>query len=707
MKLNFAHLYLKIHCVKKRKYYTTLTRTFLVIAVFISIIMVFSVLVLTNSINKSRNNALTSIIDSQINQASNTMRFINHSVNALYTSNEVNHWMETEVFSPDYYFTAVKLFDEIRHLSPFSDYLNYDIAITKGDSPFLVVTTNGTFSKPEFLREKEIQDFMDGIYKQKGKDNIVLLISRQIDSSVLKLIITIPLEVIVPQNIYTQMAIVAEDGSIPYASNDGIYNILKDPSNMYSLRKDIIDEVSFPLFGFKIVYGFKDYSNVYMLTMFLIISPVLLLFLVFVLTKRARVLYEPVDKALQTLNIPQEDEIDELQVIIDNCKQIAKLSDELNIALKSRQMLFEQQKYRSFLRGIPTGMKEDDSTAFFALAIAIYHPEAENVNAVFSNMEMKATEKPHVHSIRFSIYECVFICKNPQKEEADRILHETINDINQLKGDNIVRFAFVAAKQGYASISSSYKKAQEIMEYRYKVKNRIILTEEDISTKKTLMYYPITEERKLINAALASKEEAINIFDNLVEINENRGLATSEFQRFGYNIVGTVLRIFQELKETPEDLIGKEIIWRELFHHKNSQEMLSELRNILLRIISARKQRDLAEEALVVNRMKEYISTHYMENIMLIDLSTEFNLTPKYCSSIFAKLSNDTFKNYLNEFRIKVACRKIEENPDIKISDLSAEVGFSSSNTFIRVFSKYTGITPKAYADNEIKKRYL
>lgn len=41
----------------------------------------------------------------------------------------------------------------------------------------------------------------------------------------------------------------------------------------------------------------------------------------------------------------------------------------------------------------------------------------------------------------------------------------------------------------------------------------------------------------------------------------------------------------------------------------------------------------------------------------------------------------------------------LRDDPSIKIVDLSAMVGFNSSNSFIRVFSKYEGITPGAYVD--------
>lgn len=85
---------------------------------------------------------------------------------------------------------------------------------------------------------------------------------------------------------------------------------------------------------------------------------------------------------------------------------------------------------------------------------------------------------------------------------------------------------------------------------------------------------------------------------------------------------------------------------------------------------------------------------------MLQDVADALNITPKYCSTLFKRLSNENFKNFLNEYRIKIACERIKENPIVKISDLAKSVGFNSANTFIRVFKNYTLLTPGQYAES-------
>ncbi len=82
------------------------------------------------------------------------------------------------------------------------------------------------------------------------------------------------------------------------------------------------------------------------------------------------------------------------------------------------------------------------------------------------------------------------------------------------------------------------------------------------------------------------------------------------------------------------------------------------------------------------------------------NLADKFNITPKYCGMLFSKLCNENFKNYLNRYRVEEAKKIIQNNQSIKVQDLASMVGFNSSTSFIRVFVKYIGVTPKAYADS-------
>lgn len=678
----------------KRKYYNRLVRIFLIIAaVIFTITVTFTVLHSRKSII-SRNNALIATIAAQNQQTTNMMGFISNTIDTLYRNNELIIWSECEAETPEYYYSSVRLFDTIQRSSPLLEYLDYDVSVTTSDPAFFVVTSEGTISKYLFAASHEGLDetLPEGIYPSYGTDGqiteVLIVTSRSIDGRKLIFLVNVPAS-----------TFRSGDPGIGYSLHDTIRDVT------FSVDMEKVNHIAassaFPSLGFSIEYGFDFMSYGILLLAIAFLVPLLLTVLALVFHHMTTTLYRPVNEALSSLDASGNDYVDEFKLITDGCRNISRLTEELSKELEARTQLAEQQKYRALLRGVPTQVKEDDGNAFFALATAIAHTQVGNENTIFASLELIALEFPHVHCIRTEIDEEVIVCKNEDRNKADEYLKEVISKCTEkLSDSNVVRFAFISASQGYESVKTSFRKARELMEYRFRINNRIMLIESDFPQAQQLMNYPFSDERRLINAVLASSDEAVTIFDEIVTSNlSERQLSPQELQRFCFALNGTVLRIFQELKETPEELLGSPIDWHMMFNESSRADMIPEIREIILKTVKVKQHQDEIEDDLVVTRMKEYISSHYNENLMLIDLSNEFNLTPKYCSSIFKKFSNDTFKNYLNELRIHKACQLIEEDPTIRISDLATMVGFTSSNTFIRVFGKYTGVTPGAYAE--------
>lgn len=80
----------------------------------------------------------------------------------------------------------------------------------------------------------------------------------------------------------------------------------------------------------------------------------------------------------------------------------------------------------------------------------------------------------------------------------------------------------------------------------------------------------------------------------------------------------------------------------------------------------------------------------------------------KYVSQIIHEKHNCNFNMFLNEYRIKEACKRIgdiENYGRLTIEAISASVGFKSRSTFITSFKHITGLTPSEYQRQAIKNR--
>ncbi len=67
---------------------------------------------------------------------------------------------------------------------------------------------------------------------------------------------------------------------------------------------------------------------------------------------------------------------------------------------------------------------------------------------------------------------------------------------------------------------------------------------------------------------------------------------------------------------------------------------------------------------------------------------------------ILKKESGKTFVDYLNEFRIARAVELLEE-PESKVYEVAADVGFTHQTYFSSVFKKITGVSPKQFKERK------
>jgi len=105
-------------------------------------------------------------------------------------------------------------------------------------------------------------------------------------------------------------------------------------------------------------------------------------------------------------------------------------------------------------------------------------------------------------------------------------------------------------------------------------------------------------------------------------------------------------------------------------------------------------KQDLTAEKRIIN----YCSKNYKAPLSLEKLSRELFISRHYISHLFSEKLKMGFNDFINQLRVKEACKRIERGESITKAAL--ESGFSSIRTFNRAFMKDMGITPSQYAKN-------
>ena len=97
-------------------------------------------------------------------------------------------------------------------------------------------------------------------------------------------------------------------------------------------------------------------------------------------------------------------------------------------------------------------------------------------------------------------------------------------------------------------------------------------------------------------------------------------------------------------------------------------------------------------------RMKNFVTEHYMEEISMQEAARSMGYSDAYFSKLFKQYYNQNFTAYLTEYRIKEA-KKLLETTDISIKEISRMVGYSDSNYFAKICKRIEGVIPSRYRE--------
>lgn len=98
----------------------------------------------------------------------------------------------------------------------------------------------------------------------------------------------------------------------------------------------------------------------------------------------------------------------------------------------------------------------------------------------------------------------------------------------------------------------------------------------------------------------------------------------------------------------------------------------------------------------VVPEIKNYINTHFHEQLSLNSLAVKYSFSPVYLGRIFKQEIGMTYSEYLRNIRINAACDMLRDK-EISINDIPGKVGFKDINYFYSQFKRVKKMTPNRY----------
>lgn len=123
------------------------------------------------------------------------------------------------------------------------------------------------------------------------------------------------------------------------------------------------------------------------------------------------------------------------------------------------------------------------------------------------------------------------------------------------------------------------------------------------------------------------------------------------------------------------------------------------LTQILVQILRLREGNQGSKQTKVVEKIIDYINTHYKENITCQNIADYFHYHPNYVNQLMKAAVGMNLHAYVANTKIHYANILLTQTTD-SVSSISNQLGFSSPSRFSNFYHSMTGISPSEWRKN-------
>lgn len=261
------------------------------------------------------------------------------------------------------------------------------------------------------------------------------------------------------------------------------------------------------------------------------------------------------------------------------------------------------------------------------------------------------------------------------------------------------------AQTGIENICISYRNALRAKEYAEFMPD----TRHDVVPFDPLMYsaeiswqdYDIMDaERSFISQMLegnyAGATQQLHEIMSYYSCTDGMNLYVMRCRMFG--VMNMMLNVLHEIE--PDMMISAYSDFsplEALISARSPSELEKVVFNIIGQLVGAQESRT-GDAHIRVKQIQRYIAANYFDvNLSVQMVADAYHISLPYLSRIFKKEYGTGLLDYINRYRVDKAKGLMEASAEESITSIASRVGFGSSQTLIRAFKRYGGITPGQY----------
>jgi len=290
------------------------------------------------------------------------------------------------------------------------------------------------------------------------------------------------------------------------------------------------------------------------------------------------------------------------------------------------------------------------------------------------------------------------------------VIENALKEVIELVDVNLKINAGIGIGREYTSLDMvciSYNEAITALDYISVRRNYQIMHYNQVQSCTNSIYYPIVKEQQLINhVKLGDYMSAETLLEEIYRTNfQEREIPVKLAHCLFSNLISTLLKILEELKLDFNEYFNEGIGLMPDLNNKGSvYEVFEYIKSNLKKLCTHITEKKASHNTYLRDSIIKHIESEYADrNLSLMSVADHFDLTTPYLSRFFKEQTGYNFNDYLNRCRMQRA-KKLMQESDISISDISERIGYNSPGTFIRIFKRYDSITPGQYKESILEE---
>jgi AraC-like DNA-binding protein len=248
-------------------------------------------------------------------------------------------------------------------------------------------------------------------------------------------------------------------------------------------------------------------------------------------------------------------------------------------------------------------------------------------------------------------------------------------------------------------INVSYKQSYEAAKYRLIRGGDTVINYSEFKELRVIGYETLIERCSELVSAIknADRERVTEELDSIVQEIICHKHSIQTLQLISVNIFHKVIDMLNEAKIKPERNIIKPIEQVISMEIDSIEEFQKNVTEFCMGVCEKLDNKVSGKSAILKRSIEVYLKDNFRDaDLSLTKIGDDLNMSPAYLTTFFKEQTGKSIMAYVEKLRIGQA-KQLLRSTDLKIKDITRQVGFIDEGTFSRNFKKHEHITPTQY----------